>query len=74
MTDHKAAKESADRAQAAIGHKVSYHSGGILESIKKAYKQQVDVENEYRKGVKGEATKQAEKEGKSYHPFTGMTW
>lgn len=33
MIDHKSAKASADRAQEIVGHKVTYHDGGVLGSV-----------------------------------------
>jgi hypothetical protein len=57
--------------------KMSVENGeghGFMETVKERYRENRDVENEYREGKKGEATEKAEKAGRYYHPFTGMTY
>lgn len=48
--------------------------GTFLEKAKEWYVEQRDVANEYKEGKKGPATEKAEKKGKNYHPFTGLTY
>src|SRR5271155_3091625 len=33
MVDHKSAKMSADKAQAMVGHAVTYHNGGAMSAV-----------------------------------------
>ena len=33
MPDHKSARASADRAQEAVGHKVTYSDGGLMDGV-----------------------------------------
>ncbi len=61
-----------------MANRYAEHIGSELRNVyngaKDVMKQQRDVEKEYREGNKGAATEKAEKEGKSYHPFTGLTF